>query len=300
MDVASSAVGIASIGIQICQALLAYYEDWKSYHSDIISTYDSINDLGRTLVLLRGSLNDDAIDEERKNRVKTSLRLCENSLTKLSEICQKLRHYGQPEGIRRKVWAELQRAWFPFKAGTLAKLQANVGDAREHIKLAVQVLHLDIATTTQHMVDSVTIDTSTIIGQNVALATSITQVSNQAQQILALQQSGQFRKILRWLNAPDPAVNHVAAQRKREALTGSWLLQSSQYRRWKAGDFHHLWLCGKAGSGKTVLCSTVIDDVRAYCESGGNAMLAMFFFTFSDDRKQSYEDLLCSLVAQVG
>jgi len=300
MDVASSAVGIASIGIQVCQALLAYYEDWRSYHSDINSTYDSIDDLSRTLVLLRGSLNDAALDDERKSRVKTSLRLCENSLTKLSAIRQKLREYGQPLGIRQKVWAELQRAWFPFKAGTLAKLQTNVSDTREHLKLAVQVLQLDIATTTQHKIDSVAVDTSTIIGQNVALATSVKQVSVQAQQILALQRSSLYRKILNWLNAPDPAVNYVAAHQKREALTGTWLLQSSQYRRWKAGDFPHLWLCGKAGCGKTVLCSTVIEDLQAYCPIGGSAMLVVFFFTFSDDRKQSYENLLRSLVAEVG
>ena len=68
MDVAGSAVGIASLGIQICQGLLSYYDDWKGYHSDISSTYESIDDLSRTLILLKASLHNDELDEEKKDR----------------------------------------------------------------------------------------------------------------------------------------------------------------------------------------------------------------------------------------
>jgi Cdc6-like AAA superfamily ATPase len=59
-------------------------------------------------------------------------------------------------------------------------------------------------------------------------------------------------------------------------------------------------LYGKAGCGKTVLSSTVIENVRLYCKSAGNAALAVFYFSFSDNRQQSFESLLCSLVAQLG
>ena len=49
-----------------------------------------------------------------------------------------------------------------------------------------------------------------------------------------------------------------------------------------------------------MLCSTVVEDVRTYCDSRRNAMHAAFYFTFSDNQKQSYENLLRSLVAQLG
>jgi ankyrin repeat domain-containing protein 50 len=49
-----------------------------------------------------------------------------------------------------------------------------------------------------------------------------------------------------------------------------------------------------------VLSSTVIEDARLYCESAINARLAIFYFSFSDSRKQSFESLLLSLVAQLG
>ena len=102
MDVAGSAVGIASLGIQVCQGLLSFYDSWKGYHSDVSSAYDSIDDLSRTLVLLKGSLDSDEFDKEKKDRVKRCLHSCEESLARLSQKSQKLRMYGQPEGLRQK------------------------------------------------------------------------------------------------------------------------------------------------------------------------------------------------------
>ena len=299
MDAAGSVVGIASLGIQVCQGLLSYYDGWKSFHSDISSTYDSIDDLSRTLALLTASLGSDELDEEKKDRVKRCLHSCEGNLVKLSAKSQKLRKYGQPEGGRQKAWAELQRGWYPFRASTLAKLREIVADVCERLKLAIQVLQLDVSITSQRILNSVAADTRDIFDRIVAIETSVTHISAQTHQILALQ-SDQFKKIKAWLSPPDPWTNHAAARQRHEPHTGTWLLQADQYQRWKAGHIHHLWLYGKAGCGKTVLCSTVIEDIRGYCDGKRNSIYAVFYFTFSDNRKQLYKDLLRSLVAQLG
>lgn len=44
LDVAAGAVGIVSLGIQACQGLLSYYNDWRDYKSEISSAYDAISD----------------------------------------------------------------------------------------------------------------------------------------------------------------------------------------------------------------------------------------------------------------
>jgi hypothetical protein len=44
----------------------------------------------------------------------------------------------------------------------------------------------------------------------------------------------------------------------------------------------------------------VIEDVRVQYETAVNVGLAVFYFSFSDNYKQSFESLLCSLVAQLG
>jgi Cdc6-like AAA superfamily ATPase len=72
------------------------------------------------------------------------------------------------------------------------------------------------------------------------------------------------------------------------------------YQRWKTGFIKHLWIFGKAGCGKTVICSTAIEDMKEHCENQDEVGFAVFYFTFSDQKKQTYEDLLRSLAAQLG
>jgi len=114
------------------------------------------------------------------------------------------------------------------------------------------------------------------------------------------QQADRFRRIADWLSPPDPRINHQSACQRHEPQTGTWLLNCDDYRAWKSASIRHLWVSGKAGCGKTVLCSTAVEDVRAYCESVTNAGYAFFYFSFSDNRKRRYEDLLLSLVVQLG
>lgn len=117
---------------------------------------------------------------------------------------------------------------------------------------------------------------------------------------LRAQQADHFQKIVAWLSPPDPLTNHHSARQLHEPQTGSWLLQSSQFQNWKVASTRHLWMHGNAGCGKTILCSTVIEYVKAHCKGQPNSGYAVFYFSFSDDKKQQPVDLLCSLVVQLG
>lgn len=119
---------------------------------------------------------------------------------------------------------------------------------------------------------------------------------------LELRQAELYRKISSWVSPTDPWENHRTARKQHEPATGTWLLQSDTYRAWKAGsdDHRNLWLYGPAGSGKTILCSTAIEDVQAQCLSSTNVGQAIFYFSFSDQTKQTYESLLRSIVVQLG
>lgn len=290
MEVAGSAVGIASLGIQTCQALLSYYDTWKDYKSDIGSAYGSIADLGRTLILLKDSLNRGDLDQARVERVQRCLQSCETGLIKLSEKLQKLRKSSLPAGWRQKAVSELQRAWYPFRAGTLSKLQGNVASVQDRLKLAIEVLKLDIS------VDSR--DTLSVVEERLtAIEASVAQVSTHNEHLLAAQRR---ESLIGWLSPPDPWTNHNSARQRHEPETGTWLLQSDLYQKWKTGAIDHIWTYGKAGCGKTVLCSTAIEDVRAHCETEPELGFAVFYFSFSDSQKKSFQDLLRSLIAQLG
>ena len=102
-----------------------------------------------------------------------------------------------------------------------------------------------------------------------------------------------------WLSAPDPSVNLNDAYKKRKAGTGSWLLESKQYLDWKTTSDSFLWLHGIPGCGKTVLSSTIIEDVLHHCLQHSHSALAYYFFDFSASEKQLSNRMVRSLLTQI-
>ncbi|KAH7026446.1 uncharacterized protein B0I36DRAFT_213777, partial [Microdochium trichocladiopsis] len=102
-------------------------------------------------------------------------------------------------------------------------------------------------------------------------------------------------KLRRWLSPPDPSTNAAAARERRHAGSGSWLLQSDAFRQWQSGRLRYLWLHGQAGSGKTILSTTIYDHL----ELADEFTLLFFYFDFRDAGKQSLESLLRSLAYQM-
>lgn len=119
---------------------------------------------------------------------------------------------------------------------------------------------------------------------------------------LAAEQVKRFEEISKWLSAPNPWLDHRAARKHHEPNTGAWLLKSQWYKAWKSGSspHRHLWVHGKAGSGKTVLCSTAVEDIKAHYIQCGNAAQVVFYFSFSDRSKQTYDNLMHSMIEQLG
>jgi len=224
----------------------------------------------------------------------------------LQEELWKLQKYREPAGLRHKVFAELQRSWYPFRASTLLKFRELVSDLRDRLALAVQVLQLDVSITSQTTLTQINARTKELAMWSMAIEHSVGHIQSQnlaigdrLDSVLDGQQANMFREIIKWLSPSDPISNHHAARRKHQDHTGSWLLDSARYSEWKSSERRHLWLHGKAGCGKTVLCSTVVQDIYSSYGSDDSVGCAMFYLTFSDQHKQSYEDLLKSLVAQM-
>jgi hypothetical protein len=102
-------------------------------------------------------------------------------------------------------------------------------------------------------------------------------------------------KVERWLSPPDYSTNAKLARKRRHAGTGTWFLDSPAFHEWKLGSRQHLWLYGLAGCGKTVLSTTILDNLL---QTGTRTTLA-FFFDFNDSGKQTLESLLRSLAFQL-
>ena len=138
--------------------------------------------------------------------------------------------------------------------------------------------------------------------------------------------------IHKWLFPPDPSTNHNIAYSTHHKKTATWFFQRAYFQKWKStGSL--LWIHGKRAPSPTslsicsdpilnyswlrqeyslvsgccsiqdmwlifFLSSTIIQDIKALCETG-DASMAYFYFDFRNASKQGLHDLLPSLLTQL-
>src|SRR5271169_1937868 len=104
------------------------------------------------------------------------------------------------------------------------------------------------------------------------------------------------KEILSWLTKTDPISNHTAACEKHQDGTGQWFISSHEYSQWLRPK-RSLWFHGIPGAGKTILCSTIIENVKSRCSR--DDVCLYFYFDFNDPLKQNVVNMLYSFLAQL-
>ncbi|KAH9172803.1 hypothetical protein EDB89DRAFT_2095778, partial [Lactarius sanguifluus] len=105
-----------------------------------------------------------------------------------------------------------------------------------------------------------------------------------------------LQKLKGWLSPPDPSTNYNIGLRDLHEATATWFLEGRIFQEWHStGSL--LWIHGKPGSGKSVLCSAIIQRILSL-RHGGRASMAYFYFDFRDDNKKHRHNLLPSLLFQ--
>ncbi|KAJ5942073.1 ankyrin repeat-containing domain protein [Penicillium verrucosum] len=105
--------------------------------------------------------------------------------------------------------------------------------------------------------------------------------------------------LLQRISDLDPAADHKRARSKHVPTTGQWLLQDDSYISWAHGNERLLWLYGIPGSGKTMLSSTVINDIQKTYQHDQGTRIAFFYFDVTDSRKRTAEGCIRSILRQI-
>ncbi|KAI0263652.1 hypothetical protein BC834DRAFT_305980 [Gloeopeniophorella convolvens] len=105
------------------------------------------------------------------------------------------------------------------------------------------------------------------------------------------------RRFRDWLSPPNPMTNHHEARSVRHRGSATWLIQGETFKKWKL-EGTLLWIHGKVGSGKTVLCSAIIDDLWPIVKTE-SASVAYFYCDFQDPAKQDVHGILLSFLIQL-
>lgn len=109
----------------------------------------------------------------------------------------------------------------------------------------------------------------------------------------------QADEILRWLSAPDASADQLDALQRRLKNTGAWFITGRQYNDWKLCPGSFIWLHGIPGCGKTILTSTVVEDVSKHCGSATNLAVVYFYFKADDISKKTHAGMLRSIIKQL-
>lgn len=85
---------------------------------------------------------------------------------------------------------------------------------------------------------------------------------------------------------------------KHQAGTGQWFIKGDAFQKWLT-DSHLLWVNGFAGSGKSVICSTVIQHTLSLKWQDPRIGVAFFYIRFSDHERQDLSAILRAVLLQL-
>jgi len=105
--------------------------------------------------------------------------------------------------------------------------------------------------------------------------------------------------ILNWLTSTDYALQQSDFISRRQAGTGQWLLESTEFENWLQTDKQTLFCPGIPGAGKTILTSIAIDELTTRFSHDENIGIAYLYCNFRRQDEQKVEDLASSLLKQL-
>lgn len=282
LSVAAGVAGLLSLGIQVTEALVKFYISYHGQDADVARMTERLKSLLETFRYLDAELQSRRFQPDEQGviqNIEASIQRCDGTIRELQDECQKFKtsskRTGGFKGAIKRFTATRRRATYPFREGTLQKLNENISEVHNSISLALEILQLKDHRTTQAHIQEV---------KSLGELIQLTQISS---------------KISDWLKAPDASVNHNNACAKHHVGTGTWFLADTVFTRWLAEKSSFLWLNGFAGCGKSVLFSAATQRIFREKQHEPGVGIAFFYFTFNDESKQDESAMLRTLLFQL-
>lgn len=145
-SVTGSAVGVISLGLTVCQGLLAYYGQFKAFHEQI----DEVTDRMATLETILKALQHVLINASVLSTCETapsaaaaidSILKCHEGLNKLGrmlEKCDATKSARSSTGHNKQI----SRLLYPFRRETLMALTETMSSLQANLNTSLQVLNM--------------------------------------------------------------------------------------------------------------------------------------------------------------
>lgn len=140
-SVAGTAVGITSLGVQVCQGLFRYYSHFRGYHDDIDGLLNNIEGrrgIFKALVLVKQKIETD--NHEPSEQLQVALLACEAALKSLDTKLKRCTEAKVPMAMLDRGKAAKNRFLWPFKKDTVMGMQAMLDKLQANLHLALLIL----------------------------------------------------------------------------------------------------------------------------------------------------------------
>ncbi|KAK6354831.1 hypothetical protein TWF696_003963 [Orbilia brochopaga] len=166
-----------------------------------------------------------------------------------------------------------QRLMWPFNSGRAQEYLASLENCKSSFNLAVDVDNYSAVRECFQNTIRIEDGVRDIIAEQAKL-----RLEKQAE----IKEQENYR-LLNWLSPLKPKNKLNSSQKLHEPGTGQWLLDSDSFQDFWERKEPILWLCGKVGTGKTILSSTIIKDMTHRSSLGNDSIAIIYAFCeFSD------------------
>ncbi|KAJ5088713.1 hypothetical protein N7456_012329 [Penicillium angulare] len=136
-------VGLISLGITVCQGLLTYYDQYKSFSEETNNILRRVNSLNGIFQALHDVLADaQTVNSSTSAKSKIALRCiadCEDGIKRLNDMLSKVMEHESGNSSRAKIF---DRAMYPFRRKTLLGLLDTTRELQENLDTALHLLEL--------------------------------------------------------------------------------------------------------------------------------------------------------------
>ncbi|KAL4948589.1 hypothetical protein BDW69DRAFT_90641 [Aspergillus filifer] len=165
-SVSAGVVGVVSLGLTVCQGLIAYYGPWKGYDDEIAKFTTRLEGLQSTLKVLGGFVSPeqelDLPSDQYRDLVSLQLDSCQKSCGELDELLQKCRSNDTSPFVRKHDWLRLKRALYPFNKDSLVTVSHTVSGLQDNLQLSLQLLNSALISQQQKQIQKLMSTTTTI------------------------------------------------------------------------------------------------------------------------------------------
>ncbi|EXJ78295.1 hypothetical protein A1O3_09456 [Capronia epimyces CBS 606.96] len=326
VSVASGVAGLISLALQVSQTVVVYLNSIKERSKNIKELHDELILLGEVLSGLRKLL----LSERGKQSTFGSNSVLQKALLDCRDRIERIGDRLQTSD-GGKVARTLEKLRWPFEQKEVMEMAENLRRYTQTFQFALTIegcnllsktsedatkglkAMLDESRKIQEWSNRIGLSTEevskraaqleqilTLVPMLARTATDVTEIA-QATRLAALrEQERRTSDILDWLAPITSLHKHRDLQVRRAKGTGRWFLEHPHFLKWaeESSAEHDLLCIGGPGTGKSVLCSLVIDHLRAQFK-GRDVAVAFYYYDYSEQQTQNPSHFARSVLRQL-